>query len=144
MRIEELLKRPYYIMDILPMQVPAVGGGQYYKVEKYYLNDVERLSRQYADVLLKLNCYYDLAFSHDAELWQQNPEPDSIVQMVKDCMSDQPTKACLYVTMAEDSMLLTFQRDTTHMTLYNLTDELLKLLCLLASAVGLFVWSPTN
>ena len=144
MSIEELLKRPYYIMDILPMQVPAVGGGQYYKVEKYYLNDVERLSRQYADVLLKLNCYYDLAFSHDAELWQQNPEPDNIVQMVKDCMSDQPTKACLYVTMAEDSMLLTFQRDTTHMTLYNLTDELLKLLCLLASAVGLFVWSPTN
>ena len=54
MSIEELLKRPYYIMDILPMQVPAVGGGQYYKVEKYYLNDVERLSRQYADVLLKL------------------------------------------------------------------------------------------
>ena len=144
MSIEELLKRPYYIMDILPMQVPAVGGGQYYKVEKYYLNDVERLNRQYADVLLKLNCYYDLAFSHDAELWQQNPEPDNIVQMVKDCMSDQPTKACLYVTMAEDSMLLTFQRDTTHMTLYNLTDELLKLLCLLASAVGLFVWSPTN
>lgn len=144
MSIEELLKRPYYIMDILPMQVPAVGGGQYYKVEKYYLNDVERLSHQYADVLLKLNCYYDLAFSHDAELWQQNPEPDNIVQMVKDCMSDQPTKACLYVTMAEDSMLLTFQRDTTHMTLYNLTDELLKLLCLLASAVGLFVWSPTN
>ena len=144
MSIEELLKRPYYIMDILPMQVPAVGGGQYYKVEKYYLNDVERLTRQYADVLLKLNCYYDLAFSHDAELWQQNPEPDNIVQMVKDCMSDQPTKACLYVTMAEDSMLLTFQRDTTHMTLYNPTDELLKLLCLLASAVGLFVWSPTN
>lgn len=144
MSIEELLKRPYYIMDILPMQVPAVGGGQYYKVEKYYLNNVERLTRQYADVLLKLNCYYDLAFSHDAELWQQNPEPDSIVQMVKDCMSDQPTKACLYVTMAEDSMLLTFQRDTTHMTLYNPTDELLKLLCLFASAVGLFLWSPTN
>ena len=144
MSIEELLEQPYYVMDILPMQVPADSGGQYFKVEEYYLKDVERLSRQYADVLLKLNCYYDLAFSHDAELWQQNPEPDSIVQMVKDCMSDQPTKACLYVTMAEDSMLLTFQRDTTHMTLYNLTDELLKLLCLLASAVGLFVWSPTN
>ena len=144
MSIEELLEQPYYVMDILPMQVPADSGGQYFKVEEYYLKDMGRLSRQYADVLLKLNCYYDLAFSHDAELWQQNPEPDSIVQMVKDCMSDQPTKACLYVTMAEDSMLLTFQRDTTHMTLYNLTDELLKLLCLLASAVGLFVWSPTN
>ena len=143
MSIEEILKRPYYVMDILPMQVPA-DGGQYFKVEQYYLNDVERLSSQYADVLLKLNCYYDLAFSHDAERWQQNPEPDKIVQMVKDCMSEKPTEACLYVTLAEDSMLLTLQRDTTHMTLYNPTDELLKLLSLLASAVGLFVWSPTN
>lgn len=144
MSIEELLKRPYYVMDILPMQVPADGGGQYFKVEQYYLNDVEHLSCQYTDVLLKLNCYYDLAFSHDAELWQQNPEPDKIVQMVKDCISEEPTEACLYVTLAEESMLLTLQRDTTHMTLYNPTDELLKLLCQLASAVGLFVWSPTN
>lgn len=131
-------------MDILPMQVPADGGRQYFKVEQYYLNDVEHLSCQYTDVLLKLNCYYDLAFSHDAELWQQNPEPDKIVQMVKDCISEEPTEACLYVTLAEESMLLTLQRDTTHMTLYNPTDELLKLLCQLASAVGLFVWSPTN
>lgn len=131
-------------MDILPMQVPADGGGQYFKVEQYYLNDVEHLSCQYADVLLKLNCYYDLAFSHDTELWQQNPEPDKIVQMVKNCISEEPTEACLYVTLAEESMLLTLQRDTTHMTLYNPTDELLKLLCQLASAVGLFVWSPTN
>ncbi len=131
-------------MDILPMQVPADGGGQYFKVEQYYLNDVEHLSCQYTDVLLKLNCYYDLAFSHDAELWQQNPEPDKIVQMVKDCISEEPTEAFLYVTLAEESMLLTLQRDTTHMTLYNPTDELLKLLCQLASAVGLFVWSPTN
>ena len=101
MSLEEILEQSYYVMDILPMQVPADDGGQYFMVEKYYLKDVERLSHKYADMLLKLNCYYDLAFSHDAELWQQNPEPDNIVQMVKDCMSDQPTKACLYVTMAD-------------------------------------------
>ena len=103
MNIEELLKQPYYVMDILPMQVPANGGGQYFKVEQYYLNHVERLSCQYADVLLKL-----------------------------------------YVMLAKDSMLITLQRDTTYMTLYNLTDELLHLLRQLASAVGLFVWSSTN
>ena len=67
MSIEELLEQPYYVMDILPRQVPADSGGQYFKVEEYYLKDMGRLCRQYADVLLKLNCYYDLAFSHDAE-----------------------------------------------------------------------------
>ena len=142
MSIEELLIQPYYVMDILPMQVPADGGGQYFKVEQYYLNDVERLSRQYADVLLKLNCYCDLVFSHDAEHWQQNPEPEKIVRMVNACLSEEPTEACLYVTLADDSMMLTLQRDTTHMTLYHLTDELLQLLRQLASAAGLYVWSP--
>ena len=144
MSLEEILEQSYYVMDILPMQVPADGSGQYFKVEKYYLKDVERLSHKYADVLLKLNCYYDLMFSHDAEHWQLNPEPEKIIQMVKACLSEQPTEAFLYVTLAEDTMLLTLQRDTTHMTLYNLTDELLQLLCQLASAVGLFVWSPAD
>ena len=60
MSIEELLEQPYYIMDILPMQVPTDSGRQYFKVEQYYLNHVERLSCLFADVLLKLNCYYDL------------------------------------------------------------------------------------
>ena len=142
MSIEELLEQPYYIMDILPMQVPADSGGQYFKVEQYYLKDIERLSHQYAHVLLKLNCYYDLAFSHDAEHWQPNPEPEEIVQMVNACLSEEPSEACLYITLAEESMLLTLQRDTTHMTLYNPTDELLRLYGQLASSEGLFVWSP--
>ena len=142
MSIEELLEQPYYVMDILPMQVPADSGGQYFKVEQYYLKDIKRLSHQYAHVLLKLNCYYDLAFSHDAEHWQPNPEPEEIVQMVSTCLSEEPTEACLYITLAKESMLLTLQRDTTHMTLYNPTDELLRLYGQLASSEGLFVWSP--
>ena len=142
MSIEDLLERPYFIVDILPMQVPADGGGQYFKVEQYYLRDIRRLCRQYADVLLKLNCYYDLAFSHDAEHWQVNPTPEMLVRMVKACLSDEPTEACLYVTMKESTMLLTLQRDATHMTLYNPADGPLQLIRQLAQTVGLFVWKP--
>ena len=144
MSIEEFLEQPYYVMDILPKQVPADSGGQYFKVEEFYLKDMGRLSRQYADVLLKLNCYYGLAFSHDAEHWQLNPEPEKVVKMVKACLSEEPTEWFLYVLLEEESMLLTLQRDTTYMTLYNPADEYLQLIGQLASAVGLFVWSPSN
>jgi len=144
MSIEELLERPYCVVDILPMQVPAGGGGQYFRVEQYYLNDAERMVRQYVDVLLKLNCYYDLAFSHDAEHWLLNPEPELIREMVSGCLRGNRDEACLYVTLADDSVLLTLQRDTTHMTIYNPSDELLRLLSLLASAAGMFVWSPSD
>ena len=144
MSIEELLERPYCVVDILPMQVPAGGGGQYFRVEQYYLNDAERMVREYVDVLLKLNCYYDLAFSHDAEHWLLNPEPELIREMVSGCFRGNRAEAWLYVTLADDSVLLTLQRDTTHMTIYNTSDELLRLLSLLASAAGLFVWSPSD
>lgn len=142
MSIEELLEQSYYVMDILPRQVPADSGGQYFNVEEYYLKDRGRLSRQYADVLLKLNCYYDLAFSHDAEHWQKNPEPEKIVRMVKASLSEVSPESFLYVMLTDVPMLLTLQRDTTYMTLYNPSDELLHLLGQLASSEGLFVWSP--
>ena len=144
MNIEELLEQPYYIMDVLPMQVPAEGGGQYFRVEQYFLNDIGRLGQKYADVLLKLNCYYDLAFSHDAEIWVSNPDPEMIVQMVNVCMALKPVESCLYVSLADGNTLLVLQRDATHMTLYNPSAELLQLLCQLASAVGLFVWKSNN
>ena len=35
--IDELLQAPYWIVDILPEQVPADGPGQYFAVERYYL-----------------------------------------------------------------------------------------------------------
>lgn len=144
--VERLLQQPYWVIDMLPKQVPQDSKGQFFVVEQYYLEGPrhERLCQQFADVLLKLNCYYDLVFSYDAEHWQRNPEPEKIVQMVNACLSEEPTEMCLYVMLAKDSMLLTLQRDTTHMTLYNPADELLQLLCQLASVVGLFVWPPTN
>ena len=35
--IDELLQAPYWIVDILPEQVPADGPGQYFAVERYFL-----------------------------------------------------------------------------------------------------------
>ena len=34
---EELLQCPYWIIDILPSQVPENSPGQYFTVEKYFL-----------------------------------------------------------------------------------------------------------
>ena len=35
--IDELLQEPYWIIDILPGQVPKDSPGQYFAVEKYFL-----------------------------------------------------------------------------------------------------------
>ena len=37
MTIEEYLNKPYWVIDILPKQVPADGRGQYFRIEKFFL-----------------------------------------------------------------------------------------------------------
>ncbi|MBQ9032501.1 MAG: hypothetical protein IJ106_13780 [Parasporobacterium sp.] len=79
--IEELLKKPYWIMDILPKQVPKDSAGQYFAIEEYYLQEPQRMKirQKYLSVLLKLNCYYDLAVSTDyGDYWDENPDPKKL------------------------------------------------------------------
>ena len=142
MNIDELIEKPYWIIDILPKQVPADQGGQYFKVERYYLNRIPLLCRKYSDMLLKLNCYYDMDVSHDGENWLRNPEPEAVEQGVEACFSEKASKSVLFVSLASEQVLMVIERDCTHMTIYNPKEELLELIRLLAASTGLFVWKP--
>ena len=57
--IEELLQCPYWIIDILPSQVPQNSPGQYFAVEKYFLqwDRLEEIKQKHINLILKLNCY---------------------------------------------------------------------------------------
>ncbi len=81
----ELLEGPYRIVDILPEQVSANAGGQYFAVERYYLQPerIQALRRRYAEILLRLNCYYDIAVSFDScASWERNPDPETFTERV--------------------------------------------------------------
>ena len=69
MTIEEYLKRPYWVIDILPKQVPAGSKGQYFEIEKYYREhpQIDNIYRKFTNILLKLNCYEDIDVSHDGD-----------------------------------------------------------------------------
>ena len=74
MTIEEYLNKPYWVIDILPKQVPADGRGQYFKIEEYYLEhpQIDDIYRKFTNILLKLNCYNDINVSHDGDEWITN------------------------------------------------------------------------
>lgn len=144
MSIDELLEKPYWIVDILPKQVPANAEGQYFKIEQYYLKRLSFMCRKYGDMLLKLNCYFDIEVSHDGEKWLCNPEPDSFEQRISACMSEHPTKPSLFISLKSQDVLLVIERDCTYLTVYNPTEEVLSLICQLATSEGLFVWQPTE
>ena len=129
--VEELLQTPYWIVDILPAQVPADSAGQYFAVEKY-LRQKERLAElkhKHINFVLKLNCYRDLSIDEEAEI---NPPPERVAEEMR--------KRIVYL-MTDGAMILS-EPDDTHLTVFNADPPLTRLIKELAAGEGLYVWQP--
>ena len=112
MEIEDYLGKPYWVIDILPKQVPANSRGQYFEIEKYYLEhpQLDIIYKKFTDILLKLNCYENMDFSSDGENWNTNPLPQEIKAAMMQCMAD---KQMLYIDMKSiDVMIIVRQRSS--------------------------------
>lgn len=128
--IEELLEKPYWIIDILPKQVPRLSPGQYGIVEQYYLSDSSLRQKQFS-ILLKLNCYYDIALQSETRQIR-NPEPEHLKAIVR----------TEYLIILVGEALIILDPTDTYLTVYNADHDLLELIRQLAIAEGLFVWQP--
>ena len=129
--IDELLETPYWVIDILPQQVPKDSPGQYFAVERYYLAEAQlaAIKQKHINVILKLNCYRDLSLNDDPAV---NPPPEQIAEEMR------RRHLCI---MVDDAMILS-EPDDTHMTVFNPDEELLKLIQTISAGEGLFVWQP--
>ncbi len=47
--IDFLLSKPYWLIDVLPRQVPAGFAGQYFRVEEYFLSRLDEIRRKYGN-----------------------------------------------------------------------------------------------
>ncbi len=137
--IESLLEKPYWLIDILPKQVPAGSAGQYFKAERYFLSWLDEISWKFARVLIRLNCYHDLRVSIDGETWILNESPEVLVRRFEDSAA---SHSPLSVLVGSGDALITFSGDDHYMTLYNPDEELLEFVRQCAQAEGLFVWGP--
>ena len=128
--IEELLQTPYWIIDILPKQVPKNSPGQFFSIDQYFReHQIPAIKQRHLQLILKLNCYYDLTFQFDEEEIV-NPAPDQIAEIMK--------KQYVLVT-AEDALIVS-EPDDTYLTLFNAGADLLELIRPLAAGEGLMMW----
>lgn len=126
-KVEELLKKQYWIIDILPERVPADSPGQYFEIEDYFL-EKERLDvikQKHINVILKMNCYYEISIEDKV-----NPAPEKIAEAA--------LKRSLNIMIGE-SMIVS-NPDDTYLTVYNPDKEMLSLIGKIANAEGLFLW----
>ena len=153
-QLEGLLEKPYWVVDILPEQVPPGSPGQYFAVDDYFLKPPQLavLHRKFAEILLKLNCYFDVSAGRivddewicrpgaDRGIWVRNPEPGKLAAAV----CSQAGSWTLYIYFEAEDTLIGINCDDTYMTVYQPTDRLLDLIRKLAAAEGLFVWQPDS
>ena len=137
--IEALLNKPYWVIDILPEQVPEGSAGQYFAIEQYYLQQpgITDIHHRFTDILLKLNCYSDfLVCSSDQEQQICNLEPEKLAFWINTEQKD------LQIVLAGEDALITLNHNDTYMTIYNPSEVLINRLRNLALAHGLFLWQP--
>ena len=136
---EALLDKPYWVIDILPEQVPEGSTGQYFAIEQYYLQQpgITDIHHRFTDILLKLNCYSDfLVCSSDQEQQICNLEPEKLASWINTEQKD------LQIILAGEDALITLSHNDTYMTIYNPSEVLINRLRNLALAHGLFLWQP--
>ena len=130
--IDELLRAPCWIIDILPEQVPKDSPGQYFAVEKYYLDPrrMAAVKQKHIDLVLKLNCYRDLSLGEDGP---RNPPPERLAEEMR---------GGYLAILLEDSMIVS-RPDETWLTVCDPDEKLLELIRSLAAGEGLYLWQPT-
>ena len=137
----ELLEGPYRIADVLPEQVPEDAGGQYFAVERYYLQPgrIRALRRKFAEILMRMNCYCDMAVSFDScESWELNPDPEAFADRLAGLSGNSFLRAVFEAQRA----MIDIEPEDTYMTVYDPDSMLLDRLQALTAAEGLFLWSP--
>ena len=130
MDIEAMLEKPFWVIDLLPWQVPADSKGQFFAVERYFLQSTRReaLLQKHLRLLLKLNCYLPLR-------WEDgpcNPAPEMLEKRLGE------GRALLFL----GKTLIVREPDDIYMTVYGPDAQTLELLRALAGTEGLFVWQP--
>ena len=106
--IDQIQKKPYWLIDVLPKQVPAGSAGQYFKAEQYFLSWLDEISWKFARVLIRQNCYYDLQVSTDGESWAMNESPGDLARLLEEsAVAHSP----LSILIETDDALVTFSGD---------------------------------
>ena len=139
--INRLLETPCYIIDFLPQQVPKDCGGQFFKVENYFLNHYNRygLRDSFISIILKAMCYYPISVYWGE--WIEQPSPEQVAEIIDTIMENYSGDMNMLFT--SKGALLQFGWDCLNISIYNPDEEMCVLFEQLATSEGMF-WRKTD
>lgn len=135
-KIEILLNKPCYVIDMLPKKVPADSEGCFFDVESCFLEHggQDHFRNKLAAILLKLMCYYPVSvFSYNDGRLTDRPTPQTVADLIV------RAKDTLGILFGEDTLFL-LEQDCLTVPVYNPDHGMREILSSLVQAEGLFWW----
>jgi len=134
--IERLLDAPCWVIDVLPSQVPADSGGQFFAAEHLLTKGAPR---KFARVLVKLGCYCEFVVARgEGHKPVRNPSPKKLRKWVAGDAYG------LSVWLPGEDALMVVPTQSTCMALHGPSARLLELVRAIAASEGLFVWQSPD
>ncbi len=133
---EALLEAPCYIVDFLPKTVSEDAAGQYFTVERYWLESGRHgaLAEKFAGIILKLMCYYHVAVNESG--WVERLDPAQIDRTIAKIAKKRAGMLnCLF---PDENVLIAFDGGSLNLSAYNSGEEMRALIAALAQSEGLF------
>ena len=134
--INRLLEKPCYIIDFLPRQVQKDCGGQFFKVENYFLNhyDLYGLRDRFIRTILKAMCYYPVSVYWGE--WIEQPSPEQVAEIIDTIMENHSVDMNMLFTSKD--ALLQLGWDCLNISIYNPDEEMCMLFEKIATSEGMF------
>ena len=137
--VERLLEDDYWIIDILPSQIPIEKQAEYRALTDEYFESgkVAQLHRRYADILTMINSRFKTAMlCMPEDDWTISPHDNA----VKDAVIHHTERGCVDLLIPEEDTLISLQAEDLYITVYHPTEEILSLLRKAVSESGFYIW----
>ena len=137
--VERLLEDDYWIIDILPSQIPIEKQAEYRALTDEYFESgkVAQLHRRYADILTMINSRFKTAMlCMPEDEWTISPHNND----VKDAVMHHTERGCVDLLLPEEETLISLQAEDLYITVYHPTEEILSLLRQAVSESGFYIW----
>ena len=137
--VERLLEDDYWIIDILPSQIPIEKQAEYRALTDEYFESgkIAELHRRYADILTMINSRFKTAMlCMPEDEWTISPHNND----VKDAVIHHTERGCVDLLLPEEETLISLQAEDLYITVYHPTEEILSLLRQAVSESGFYIW----
>lgn len=136
-RIEDLMNKSAYLIDIFPKTVPQKKDNRFFDVERYFQHNKTELNHKLTKIILKLYCYYSFTIITEYSI-VENPQANEIISLIERIFKEE--LGYINILLPECDALLSLNNGDLYLTAYNIDGESKELLSSLAISEGLFFY----